>query len=344
MAVTLQQIAEAAGVSRGTVDRALNNRGRIRPEVEEKIKKIAQEMGYQPSRAGRALAMAKRKIRIGVILQYMKTPFMQQVLKGVLEAKEEVESFGGTVKIYEIEGVEPEKVMAAMEELREEGFNGIALTPSEDQLLRARIDQYQEEYGIPVVTFNADLEDTKRLCFVGQDTFQAGRTAAGLMGEMTGGSGQVAIIFGQVANPGLISRQKGFSTEIKESFPGIEVVDTRYSYDDEWVASKIVEELLELYPELTGIYITGHGVKGVCQTLQKLGKDKNHACDRQRFFWKKNLKWLKEGTINFLIGQDAAVQGHSPVTILFQLLFDSKKPEKEFQYTDIVIRTRYNMG
>lgn len=104
---------------------------------------------------------------------------MQQVLKGVLEAKEEVESFGGTVKIYEIEGVEPEKVMAAMEELREKGFNGIALTPSEDQLLRARIDQYQEEYGIPIVTFNADLEDTKRLCFVGQDTFQAGRTAAG---------------------------------------------------------------------------------------------------------------------------------------------------------------------
>ena len=105
MAVTLQQIAEAAGVSRGTVDRALNNRGRIRPEVEERIKRIAREMGYQPSRAGRALAMAKRKIRIGVILQYMETPFMQQVLKGVLEAKEEVESFGGTVKIYEIEGV-----------------------------------------------------------------------------------------------------------------------------------------------------------------------------------------------------------------------------------------------
>ena len=122
MAVTLQQIAEAAGVSRGTVDRALNNRGRIRPEVEERIKRIAREMGYQPSRAGRALAMAKRKIRIGVILQYMETPFMQQVLKGVLEAKEEVESFGGTVKIYEIEGVEPEKVMAAMEELREKGF------------------------------------------------------------------------------------------------------------------------------------------------------------------------------------------------------------------------------
>ena len=35
MAVTMQQIADLAGVSRGTVDRALNNRGRIRQEVAE---------------------------------------------------------------------------------------------------------------------------------------------------------------------------------------------------------------------------------------------------------------------------------------------------------------------
>ena len=58
MPVTLQQIAEAAGVSRGTVDRALKNRGRVNAEVAERIRKIAKEMGYQPSRAGRALAMA----------------------------------------------------------------------------------------------------------------------------------------------------------------------------------------------------------------------------------------------------------------------------------------------
>ena len=179
---------------------------------------------------------------------------------------------------------------------------------------------------------------------MGQDTFQSGRAAAGLMNEMTGGKGQVVIISGQVANPGLISRQKGFTTEIKDSFPGLEVVDIRYSYDDEWVASKIVEELLEIYPELTGIYITGHGVKGVCQTLKKLGKDNSSIHVIANDFLEENQKWLQDGTINFLIGQDAAVQGHSPVMILFQLLFDSKKPEKEFQYTDIVIRTKYNMS
>lgn len=54
----------------------------------------------------------------------------------------------------------------------------------------------------------------------------------------------------------------------------------------------------ELYPELTGIYITGHGVKGVCQTLQKLGKDKTmHVIAND--FLEENLKWLKEGDDQF---------------------------------------------
>ena len=48
MAVTIQQIADKAGVSRGTVDRALHNRGRINPQVAERIWELADEMGYVP--------------------------------------------------------------------------------------------------------------------------------------------------------------------------------------------------------------------------------------------------------------------------------------------------------
>ena len=38
MAITLNQIAEICGVSRGTVDRALHNKGNVRPAVAERIK------------------------------------------------------------------------------------------------------------------------------------------------------------------------------------------------------------------------------------------------------------------------------------------------------------------
>lgn len=52
--VTIKEIADRAGVSRGTVDRVLNNRGKVNPEKEERVRRIAQELGYKPNVAGKA--------------------------------------------------------------------------------------------------------------------------------------------------------------------------------------------------------------------------------------------------------------------------------------------------
>ena len=49
---TIKEIAALAGVSRGTVDRVLNDRGAVNPETAEKIRKIAKELDYKPNRAG----------------------------------------------------------------------------------------------------------------------------------------------------------------------------------------------------------------------------------------------------------------------------------------------------
>ena len=68
MAGTIKEIAEKAGVSRGTVDRALNNRGRVNPEVAERIFEIAREMNYQPKRKKKVYNQGK-KIRIVKILE-----------------------------------------------------------------------------------------------------------------------------------------------------------------------------------------------------------------------------------------------------------------------------------
>ena len=39
--VTIKKIAELCGVSRGTVDRVLNERGRVKPETEEVVRQTA---------------------------------------------------------------------------------------------------------------------------------------------------------------------------------------------------------------------------------------------------------------------------------------------------------------
>ena len=54
MAGTMQQIAELTGVSRGTVDRVLHNRGRVKKEVAERVKEAAREVGYMTKSEKRA--------------------------------------------------------------------------------------------------------------------------------------------------------------------------------------------------------------------------------------------------------------------------------------------------
>ena len=39
--ITSRQLAEMAGVSRGTVDRVLNHRGGVRPEVQRLVDRLA---------------------------------------------------------------------------------------------------------------------------------------------------------------------------------------------------------------------------------------------------------------------------------------------------------------
>jgi LacI family transcriptional regulator len=50
--VTIKDIARIAGVSRGTVDRVINERGNVAEDVEKKIMKIASELGYEKNPHG----------------------------------------------------------------------------------------------------------------------------------------------------------------------------------------------------------------------------------------------------------------------------------------------------
>lgn len=72
---TIKEIAALAGVSRGTVDRVLNDRGAVNPETAEKIRKIAKELDYKPNRAGLVLAAQKKRLKLGVILFSTGNPF-----------------------------------------------------------------------------------------------------------------------------------------------------------------------------------------------------------------------------------------------------------------------------
>lgn len=341
MAVTLKQIAELAGVSRGTVDRALYNRGRINPEVAERIRTIAKELGYQPNRAGKALAMAKRPIKIGVIAQATETPFMHLLLTGIEDARKEVSSFGAEIILRTIIGHDLDLQMQMIDELVEEGINALAIAPVDTEQLRVRINELIDS-GIPVVTFNADIEDTNRLCFVGQNSELAGRACASLLSAIIGNKGLVLPISGHQYNHSHTLRIKGFCTEMARCFPDVSILPTVYCKDDNALTQQLTEQTLREHPDLAAIYVAAGGQDGVCRALARMGyigSVKVICFD----ITPNNVKNLLDGRIDFLIGQDSHTQGYRPIILLFDYLFAGTKPENKYFFTDISIKNKYNV-
>lgn len=68
---TIQMVADRAGVSRGTVDRVLNNRSYVKAEVRTRILAAMQELGYVSPRDAHQRVLSELRfspIRLGVIL------------------------------------------------------------------------------------------------------------------------------------------------------------------------------------------------------------------------------------------------------------------------------------
>lgn len=341
MAVTAQQIAELAGVSRGTVDRALHNRGRVNPEVAARIHRIAEELGYKPNLVGQALVRTKRDFKIGAILQSVETPTMQIVLEGLRRATDELRSSGVELIVRELRGLDEELVLENIEELTSQGIQGLAISPNNTAELRQCINGLYEQ-GIPVITLNSDVPGSKRICFIGMDNYRAGQTAAGLMCQMLPDNSKILPLTGHLNNTAHNNRLNGFlDTLNQQNIHNLRIMPFQPCFDRNDYAHEITQHALRENPDLVGIYVASNGQEGVCQAVEeegRKGKVKIIAFDLNE----PNMRLLQSDSLNIVLDQDAFQQGYQPPFLLYEYLMHHKKPENALIYTDIAIRTKYN--
>jgi len=82
MAVTLADVAAAAGLSGSTVSRALSAPDKVNPATRERVLKIAQEMGYVPNQSARSLTAGRTDL-IGLLVPDIANPFFPPIIKAV---------------------------------------------------------------------------------------------------------------------------------------------------------------------------------------------------------------------------------------------------------------------
>ncbi len=339
MAVTIKQIAEMTGVSRGTVDRVLNDRGNVNPETEERIRKVAAELGYSPNRAGRALAAKKKKYRIGVILCSEGIEFFDEVLHGLSGMEKEASDYGVSIVVRTMRGYSVIQQLDIIEELSQE-CNLLILNVINDVRIAAAIDKLYER-GIAVITINTDIEGTKRLCYVGSDYVRSGATAAGVLGLITGGKGTIAIAGGSESILGHLKRIEGFRDELAEHFPEERIAELFYTEDNDEMAQREMDRVLREHPEITAVYISAAGQIGVCRAISESGRNDICvvSCDRTPSV----EKLVKEDRIRATICQQPFTQGKRAVELALQYLINGIVPEKERYIMKNEIRIRENI-
>ena len=82
--VTIHLVAAVAGVSISTASKALNGSGRMSPETRERVKRVAQEVGFRPNALARGL-ITKRSFTIGLLTNDTYGRFTLPVMAGISE-------------------------------------------------------------------------------------------------------------------------------------------------------------------------------------------------------------------------------------------------------------------
>ncbi|MDD3867202.1 MAG: LacI family DNA-binding transcriptional regulator, partial [Eubacteriales bacterium] len=137
MSVSIREIARLAGVSRGTVDRALNNRPGINPQIKQQILRIADEVGYRSNRAGRMLGLRKKPLTLGVQMPADGNDFFLDVSEGLEEAAAEFADAGLSLRIETMKGYSVERQLAQLNSLLDSGVNGLAFVPIDQPPIRS---------------------------------------------------------------------------------------------------------------------------------------------------------------------------------------------------------------
>ncbi len=168
--VTIQQVAQEAGVSIQTVSRVLNDRPDVSEETRQRIRDIIRQMGYQPFAIARGLA-SRRTYTLGLVTVDFADPWFAQVVTG---AEEEAREHGYYFMLGS-SARDPEEEPKFLRLLTQRHVEGILFVRA-GSAAEAKQLVGLKEMGVPVVT-TGQHPHSSELTAVDVDNVGGGRKA-----------------------------------------------------------------------------------------------------------------------------------------------------------------------
>lgn len=326
--IRIIDIAEKAGVSKGTVDRVIHKRGNVKPEVKERVLAVMEELNYRPNVIASTLAY-NRVWNIAVLLpDPNEDPFWQQPKNGIEKALNSTMDYGLSVDFFHFLDADIKGFQKGCDQILAGNYDAVLLAPTFAKESNLFLNECNE-IGLKYFLFNTSLkrEDASFQCYIGQDSYQSGVLAAKLLnfGAEDGDALMVLHLEKGVYNSKhLIEKEQGFQNYfIEHSNQNIQVIKTSFENPNDTKAfRKFINYQIKSYPQLKGIFVTTSKVYYLADVLSELQTKKIKLIGFDLI--ERNLNYLAAEKIDFLINQNPVKQGFLGIINIFEHLVRKK--------------------
>jgi LacI family transcriptional regulator len=204
-AVTLRDIAKAAGVTIATASRSLNTSYGVNPATRERVLAAAARLNYRPNRFARGLVTGRSQ-SLGLIISDIRNLFFAEVARG---AEDAAYALGWDVVLCNSD-LDPAKQRRYIDSLTEKRVDGIIMN-SVTALDRAQQNQLARS-GVPMILLNRPARNGP-FSTVSADNERGGRMAAEYLLRL--GHRRIAHISGPRHHGNVTQRAKGFLQAIR---------------------------------------------------------------------------------------------------------------------------------
>jgi LacI family transcriptional regulator len=337
----IKDIAIKAGVSTGTVDRVIHNRGHVAPDVQKKVLAIVQEMNYEPNLIARALGTNK-SFRIAALIPdpafdlYWLGP-----KEGVEKAFTGVKQYGISIEQFLFNPYDVESYIEQAKKITENRADGILLSPI---FYRETMPFFLEwkAQNIPFVLFNTQISDSGAMSYVGQDSYQSGLLAGNIIhyGQAQACSVMIVHIDEEISNAAhLLNKEQGFRDYFEQNKLNgqYEIIRIELKLSDLTEFADVLGKLINDTPNLQSMYITTSKAYEIAGYLER--KNLNHIKLVGYDLLPQNIQCLNKGYISFLINQNSKGQGYWGIQQLVNhLVFKKDVPVLKYLPLDVVTK------
>lgn len=344
--ITIIDVAKRAGVSKGTVDRVLHNRGEVSEKSARKVRKAIEELEYEPNLYASLLASKNAHVIACLIPEAEEGEYWEKINRGFILGGEQASAFNIKTRAFYYDQYDVRSFKKACAELLGSEPAGVVLPPlfmSDTMSLTEEL----RKRAIPYVYVDSKLEDDNYFAYFGMPMYKSGYLCAALLTERCtpGQMKEVAVIRinrdkNHQSDP-TVNRRAGFMDYMGSHFPSCTIHNIFINPSDPAETYRTLDAFFGTHPGIKHVVMFSSRVYLVGRYLAEHPEEGRRVIGFDNL--EKNMQMLSEGTVDILISQRTENQSRYAVSSLVDYLLMRKKPQRRDNYMHMDILTRYNM-